>query len=131
MVSRLCVLFCCLTVCLSLAAQTDDPELISGNMPRYPPLARQARIEGIVKVTFTLPPNAEEPANVEASSGHPVLKAAAVENVKTWHFKNPYAAERKYETTFRYRLGPQRITFESFHNVEIVIPEPPPIDANY
>jgi TonB family protein len=133
MVIRLCALLCFLTACLSLAAQTDEPELISANIPRYSPLARQARVEGIVKVTFTLPANAGEPANVEATSGHPVLKAAAVENVKTWHFRNPYAAERKYETTFRYRLvtGPQKVTFESFHDVEVVIPEPPPIDSHY
>jgi hypothetical protein len=56
-----------------------------------------------------------------------------VENVKTWHFRNPYAAERKYETTFRYRLtkGRKKVTFESFHDVEIVIPEPPPLDSHY
>jgi hypothetical protein len=86
-----------------------------------------------VKVTFTLPAHAGEPANVEAASGHPLLKAASVENVKTWHFRNPYAAERKYETTFRYRLtkGRKKVTFESFHDVEIVIPEPPPLDSHY
>src|SRR6266849_4243801 len=133
MVSRLCALFCFLAVCLTLGAQTDEPELIPANIPRYSPLARQARIEGIVRMTFTLPANAGEPANVEAVSGHPLLKAAAVENVKTWHLRNPFAAERKYETKFQYRLvtEPQKVTFESFHNVDIMISEPPPIDSNY
>jgi TonB family protein len=88
MVVRLCALLCFLVLCLSLVAHIDEPELISGNIPRYPPLARQAHIEGIVKVTFTLPANAGEPAYVEAASGHPELKAAAVENMKTWHFRN-------------------------------------------
>jgi TonB family protein len=107
--------------------------LISANIPRYPPLARQARIEGVVKVTFTLPASGGEPANVEAVSGHPVLKAAAVENVKTWHLRNPFAAERKYETELHYRLATEapKVIFVSFHNVEIVISEPPPIDSNY
>ena len=133
MVSRFCALLCLLAVCLPLAAQTDEPELISANIPRYPPLARQARIEGLVKVTFTLPASAGEPANVEAVSGHPVLKAAAVENVKTWHLRNPFAAERKYKTEFHYRLATEakKVIFESFHKVEIVISEPPPIDSNY
>jgi len=56
--------------------------------------------------------------------------------VKTWRFDNPYAVERKYETTFKYRLserkiagGTKRLTvsLESFHNVEIVTDanEPP------
>src|SRR5437879_3859329 len=98
MASRISIILCFVgAVCIAMAAQTE-PELMSANITRYPPLARQARIEGIVKVTFTLPANAEEPANVEAASGHPMLKGAAVENVKTWHFRNPYAIERKYET---------------------------------
>jgi hypothetical protein len=32
------------------------------------------------------------------------------------------SSERKYETTFDYRLpssGPQKVTFESFHRVEV------------
>ena len=132
MVRRLLALLCFLAVCLSLAAQSDEPELVSANIPRYPPLARQARVEGVVKITFILPANAEEPANIEAS-GHPILKAAAVENVKTWHFRNRFAAERKYETRFQYRIGTesQKVIFESFHDVVIVIPEPPPIDSNF
>src|SRR6266849_9281805 len=48
MVSRLSALLCFFAICLSLAAQTDEPELVSGNIPKYPPLARQARIEGIL-----------------------------------------------------------------------------------
>jgi len=43
--------------------------------------------------------------------------------VKSWHFENPYAVERKYATTFEYRIldgGTRKVTFESFHYVEIV-----------
>lgn len=115
-----------------MAAQSDEPQLLSANIPFYPPLARQARVYGVVKVTFTVPANAGEPDNVEAGAGHPLLKSAAVENVKTWHFQNTYAVERKYEATFRYRLSgsePRHVTFESFADVEIVSPEPPPLDS--
>ena len=43
-------------------------------------------------------------------------------------FENPYAVDRKYETTFRYKLSgievpkPRRltVTFESFEHVEIL-----------
>ena len=61
------------------------------------------------------------PTNIEAISGHPMLKDAAIENVKTWKFRNSYA-EGKYKATFDYRLlssGPQKVTFESFHRVEV------------
>jgi TonB family protein len=119
-------------VCIVMAAQTDEPQLLSANIPFYPPLARQARVYGVVKVTFTLPANAGEPANVEASSGHPLLKPAAVENLKTWHFQNTYAVERKYDATFTYRLSDsesRHVTFGSFADVEVVSPEPPPLDS--
>jgi TonB family protein len=124
-----CIICFTIATCLGVAAQTNEPELLSTNIPFYPPLARQARVYGTVKVTFTLPANAGEPVNVEAASGHPLLKPAAVENVKTWRFRNSYAVERRYETTFRYSLSSsesRHVTFESFGVVEIVSPEPPP-----
>jgi TonB family protein len=113
--------------CITLAAQTE-PTLIAVNMPKYPPLACQARIEGVVKLTFTLSANGGQPTNVEVLSGHPMLKGAAVDNVKTWKFDNPHAVERKYETTFRYRLSGVEVpaptsavvTFQSFHQVDLV-----------
>ena len=70
---------------ICVAAQTA-PVLKSANLPQYPPLARQARLEGAVRVTFLLRANADVPVSVEARSGHPILKNAAVENVQTWHF---------------------------------------------
>ena len=51
-----------------------------------------------------------------------MLKGAAVESVNTYRFQNPYAVQRKYETTFDCRLpssGPQKVTFESFHHVKV------------
>jgi hypothetical protein len=86
-----------------------------------------------VKLTFILPANAEGPTKVEVVSGHQMLKDAALDNVKTWKFKNPYAVERKYETTFQYRLSDVEVsthaagavvTFDSFHRVDIVTTTP-------
>ena len=132
---RICALILLtFTASLGVVEQTDNPELISANIPFYPPLARQAHIYGTVKVAFTLPANSGEPANVEAVSGHPVLKAATVENVKTWRFRNTYAVGRKYETTFHYTLSEsesRRITFESFNVVDVVYPPPPPLDTHF
>lgn len=74
-----------------------------------------------MRLTFVPSGTAGKPTNVEVISGHPLLKDAAIENVKTWKFRNSYA-EGKYETTFDYRLassGSEKVTFESFHRVEI------------
>ena len=121
MTIRICTVLCfAASISITMAAQSE-PVLLSANIPIYPPLAAQARIEGIVKLTFTLRANGE-PMNVQVVSGHAQLKSAAVENVETWRFKTPYA-EGKYETEFDYRFacsGPQRVTFESFQRVEVV-----------
>jgi TonB family protein len=127
-------IFLTVAACFGALAQADNPELVSADIPFYPPLARQARVYGSVTVAFTLPANAGEPADVEAVSGHPMLKSAAVENVKTWHFRNTYAVARKYQTTFHYTLsesGSRHVTFSSFDVVEVVSPKPPPLDSNF
>jgi TonB family protein len=103
-----------------MAAQ-GEPVLVSANIPRHPPLACQARIAGVVKLSFVLSGNDGEATDVEVISGHPMLTDAAIENVKTWKFNSSYACG-KYQTTFDYRLpssGPQKVTFESFHRVEV------------
>ncbi len=136
MTKRIRTLLCLIAASSIMMAAQSEPVLTSANIPRYPPLARQARIEGIVKLTFTLPAYAQEPTNVEVVSGHPMLKGAAAENVKTWRFENHYlGVERKYETTFEYQLplvaGTQKVTFESFHKVEIVTYPPPASEVNF
>ena len=132
MTNRMIAVLCFVAIaCIAVAGQNDEPLLTTVNIPNYPPLARAARVEGIVKLTFTLAANAAEPANVEVLSGHPMLKGAAADNVKTWRFENHYAVGRKYETTFSYRLstvevpGPtrERITFDSFREV-VVLTDP-------
>jgi TonB family protein len=127
MTIRICALLCfAAAISVTIAAQTE-PTLAAVIMPTYPPLARQARIAGVVKLTFVLSGNAGEPTNVEVISGHPMLKDAAIENVKTWKFTNSYA-EGTYQTTFRYRFSgvqgthsaPRIVTFYSFHQVDVV-----------
>jgi outer membrane biosynthesis protein TonB len=120
---RICTALCFAAAVAITAAAQSEPVLVSANMPKHPPLACQARIGGSVKLTFALAPNAIEPTDVQAVSGPKLLKDAAVENVKTWRFENPYAIRREYETTFDFQLptsGPKKITFESFRKVEVV-----------
>jgi protein TonB len=56
--------------------------------PSYPPLARQARIQGtvVLQAQISKDGNIE---NLQLISGHPMLAPAAIEAVKQWKYK-PY-----------------------------------------
>jgi periplasmic protein TonB len=56
--------------------------------PMYPPLARQARIQGTV-VLQALISKTGDIENLQLISGHPMLAPAAIEAVKQWKYK-PY-----------------------------------------
>ena len=75
-------------------------------MPKYPPLALLARIEGEVKVTFLLNGKGEV-ESVEIKSGPTMLRDATADIVKSWKFKLPdlLRTEWKYETAFRYHFS--------------------------
>jgi TonB family protein len=73
-------------------------------MPFYPPLARQARIEGKVSLRFTVDEKGET-ADIEATSGHKLLREAAIENLQSWKFWPPSCACRvKEEAILVYKL---------------------------
>src|SRR5271165_3911762 len=54
--------------------------------PIYPPLARQARIQGTVVLRVILSKTGEV-EHVELISGHPMLAPAAIEAVKQWKYR--------------------------------------------
>jgi protein TonB len=56
--------------------------------PNYPPLARQARIQGTVVLQAEISKNGDI-QNLRLISGHPMLAPAAIEAVKQWKYK-PY-----------------------------------------
>ncbi len=55
-------------------------------LPRYPPLARQARISGVVKLTAIIAKNGMV-QELKVLSGHPLLVPAALQAVKQWRYK--------------------------------------------
>lgn len=124
-----------LALCITMVAQTqNEPTLKTLDMPRYPWMAVQGRLEGIVKVGFTLQPHADEPTKVELISGpstsqysgYQLLIDAALANVRTWRFANSDAVEHRYEVTFDFQLsGKQLVSFRSFHYVTVVFGDPP------
>src|SRR5690348_13360745 len=62
--------------------------LVSRVAPIYPPLARQARIQGTVILDIIVN-KAGEIRDVKLVSGHPMLAPAAIDAVKQWRYR-PY-----------------------------------------
>ncbi|HXY07995.1 MAG TPA: energy transducer TonB [Terriglobales bacterium] len=62
--------------------------LIRKVQPNYPPLARQARIQGTVLLAAEISKDGTI-ENLHLISGHPMLAPAAIEAVKQWKYK-PY-----------------------------------------
>ncbi len=62
--------------------------LIRKIQPNYPPLARQARIQGSVLLQAEISKDGSI-QNLRLISGHPMLAPAAIEAVKQWKYK-PY-----------------------------------------
>jgi TonB family protein len=60
--------------------------LISAPKPVYPALAKQARIQGVVKLSAVIGTNGAV-QNLEVLGGHPLLVPAALEAVKQWVYK--------------------------------------------
>jgi TonB family protein len=82
--------------------------LITRVPPQYPPLARQARIQGDVVLRFTIGEDGI-PTNVRVYSGHPMLSPSALEAVKRWRFR-PYVVDEKpveadTEITINFKLA--------------------------
>ncbi len=66
--------------------QTQAQALIlRAEAPAYPPLARQARIQGTVRVRIRVAPDAS--AQGEILSGHPLLVPSVEKALRVWQFK--------------------------------------------
>jgi hypothetical protein len=62
----------------------DLPALVSYDVPEYPSLVRQARIQGDVRIDVIT--NGTGVASAVALEGHKLLLESSVQNVKTWRF---------------------------------------------
>ncbi len=76
------------TTRLQVDIKQMSDQLITKVAPAYPPLARQARIQGTVVLKATINKTGDV-VNLQLISGHPMLAPAAIEAVKQWKYK-PY-----------------------------------------
>ena len=60
--------------------------LVRKVIPVYPPIARAARISGVVRLIGTIGKDGAI-QNLEIVSGHPLLARAALEAVRQWVYK--------------------------------------------
>ena len=71
---------------IRVGGSVQRANLIRQVRPVYPPLARQARIQGTVKLTAIIAKNGTI-QKLEVLSGHPLLIPAALSAVKQWRYR--------------------------------------------
>jgi len=71
---------------IRVGGNVQAANLIRKVTPVYPPLAKQARVQGTVRFTAIIGKDGTI-QNLQLVSGHPLLVAAAQEAVKQWQYK--------------------------------------------
>jgi protein TonB len=71
---------------IRVGGNVQAANLIKKVTPTYPPLARQARVQGTVRFTAIIGKDGTI-QNLQLVSGHPLLVPAATEAVKQWLYK--------------------------------------------
>jgi protein TonB len=64
----------------------QSAKLVRQPRPNYPPLAKQARISGVVKLSAVIGKDGTI-RELQTISGHPLLVPAALEAVKQWVYQ--------------------------------------------
>ncbi len=59
---------------------------VSAPKPAYPPLAKQARIQGVVRLNAIIGKDGTV-QDLQAASGHPLLVPSALDAVRQWVYK--------------------------------------------
>ena len=71
---------------LTVGGNVQQSKLVQQPRPVYPPLAKQARISGVVKLAVVLARDGSV-QDIKVISGHPLLVAAAIDAVKNWVYQ--------------------------------------------
>jgi protein TonB len=78
--------------------------LIRQVRPRYPPLARDARIQGTVVLQALIGKDGRI-ENLHVLSGHPMLTQAAIEAVRQWLYRPYYLNNQAVEVDTEIRVN--------------------------
>jgi protein TonB len=84
------------------------PKLLAAPDPVYPPLAKQARIQGDVLIDAVIDANGQV-AEMQVVSGHPMLITAALDALRRWRYQptilNDEPTSVQLVVTVRFRLN--------------------------
>jgi TonB family protein len=102
----------------------------SMEVPQYPALALQARVQGVVEMIVNVSATGEV-TNATVDTGHPLLNALSVENIKTWRFVPASDGKSsRLHITYSYKLDDslhphRRLNIDLPTRVEIISPALP------
>jgi TonB family protein len=106
---------------LAFAGDPPPPVIRSMEVPIYPQLAIQARVQGSVTLDVVVGVGGDV-EEAKATSGHQLLTAISAENVKTWRFApSPDGKPVKLTITFDYRIEGKEIQVDNFAKVRSVV----------
>ena len=88
----------CMFVSSLMASDMRKPKRTT--TPPYPPLAKQMRVSGSVKLEATVDANGII-EDVKVLSGHPLLKSAAAECVRQWSYESGAKSVESIEVVFK------------------------------
>jgi TonB family protein len=92
------------TTGIPVSGAEQSQKLISQVSPVYPPLARQARLQGTVRFSAVIDKEGRV-TNLTLVSGHPLLVQAAVEAVKQWVYQPTLLNGQPVEVTTQIDLN--------------------------
>jgi periplasmic protein TonB len=86
-------------------AEADARKRLVGKRvdPQFPPLGRQARLQGVVVLDVTVAADGSV-KEINLVQGHPMLAPSAIEAVKQWRFK-PYLNSDGSASEFKTRIN--------------------------
>ena len=71
---------------MAVGGHVQEAKLLHRVVPIYPPLARAARVSGVVRLVGVIAPDGTV-RNLHVVSGHPLLVAAALAAVRQWVYR--------------------------------------------
>ena len=110
------------------------PYVLNMGVPFYPPIARAARIEGVVHISVTTDGDRVVATRVE--DGPRLLAEGAEKNAKTWEFAKHSGTT--FTVTYRFRLTKnsnsgfirEKLILQLPTEIEVLSPPNPPLDSS-
>ena len=110
---------------IQVPANSAPTFLVRKVAPVYPPLARQARIQGTVVLSIVISKDGEV-RDRKLVSGHPMLAPAAIEAVKQWRYRPYISDDKPVEVETVVRVGFRMADGPESSSLMRSSPDPPP-----